>query len=368
MDIFKFRNPTEQTKMEQGEIINNIKSKLWIERYRPAGEFKLVANVSTGLKEKLPIGSFISHVDTTEVMIVENHEISDNKGKESEIIVTGRGFETFLENRVVGTNKVFPATTGQTYFTLISETPWQQAAIFIRNHVHPDLLLDDNNAVPFVEAIHEVVGSGAVPIQYVKRGDVYTRLMELITPYDLGIKVVRPGPWSPLHPLLPTVLVIHTGVDRSSEIIYSYDSGEIESADYLWSNKKLKNAAVVSGRWVEVFVTNSEIEYDRRIMHVDASDVDNDFTSAPTGPDLTNIINIMTERGLQALANQNDVAITNAQVSKEAHNLAYRVDFNVGDIITVNGNYNETATRRISEYVEIEDETGKSGYPTLTMV
>ncbi len=42
--------------------------------------------------------------------------------------------------------------------------------------------------------------------------------------------------------------------------------------------------------------------------------------------------------------------------------------YDVGDIITVDGEYNATTTMRISEYVEIEDETGDSGYPTFSEI
>jgi hypothetical protein len=60
--------------------------------------------------------------------------------------------------------------------------------------------------------------------------------------------------------------------------------------------------------------------------------------------------------------------LTKAEVSKDTNQGAYRTDFNVGDIITVHGDYNETSVMRISEYVEIEDENGRTGYPTLTML
>ena len=67
-------------------------------------------------------------------------------------------------------------------------------------------------------------------------------------------------------------------------------------------------------------------------------------------------------------AAQKNIALTKAEVARNAANARYRVDFNVGDLIRVHGNYNEAASMRVSEYVEIEDGNGKSGYPTLTMV
>lgn len=354
--------------MEQGKIINGVKSKTWIERYEKAGEFKFIANANSGVRELLPIGSFVSHVDTKEVMIVENHEISDDQGKETEVIITGRGFESFLENRIVGSNKVFPATEGVTDYVLAANTTWIQTRTLIGNHIYVAPLIDDGNAIPYVEAVASVSGAGSLEERTVKTGDLYSRVQELLAIDRLGIKIVRPGYWGPLSPAIGNLaIIIHKGVDRTNSVIFSYDTGEIESADYLWSNKKVKNCALVSGRWVETFVNTTKEGYERRMMHVDASDIDNAYSEAPTGGDLTQVVNAMNQRGIAALAAQTDVALTKAEVSRQAVKTVYRTDFDVGDLITVSGDYNETAVNRISEYVEIEDETGKSAYPTLSM-
>lgn len=368
MDIFKFDNPTAPTKMESGIIVNNLTSKMWIERYREAGEFTFVGDASMNLKEQLPIGSFISHVDTAEVMIVENHEISDEEGKEPEIVITGRGFETEGEQRIVGINKNYPTVTAPSDYVLASGYTWAQAVTLISDHILAANLLDDNNAIPYVSVSHDVAGVGVTAARIVKLGDLYKRLLELLEIDNLGQKIVRPGPWSPLGGASPNLAwVIHKGVDRTSEIIFSYHTGEIERADYLWSNKKRKNAAIVTGRWVETIVTGTETEYARRWMPVDATDVDNSYSVAPVGGDLTAVLAAMHERGVEALAAQKDISLTKAEVSKSATNAKYRTDFNVGDLVTIDGNYNESSSMRVSEYVEIEDESGMRGYPTLTM-
>lgn len=369
MDIFKFNSPIAPTKLEQGEIINGLKSKMWVERYSQAGEFKLVANVSTGLRESLPIGSFISHVDTPEIMIVENHEISQRSEGEPEITITGRGFETYFSNRIVGSNKAFPTSNGITDFSLAADETWDQAVTLINEHILESELLDPDDAIPYVQVITDVTGTGTVAARALKRGDLYTRLLEILNVDLLGIKAYRPGAWSPLAPGSPDIAVlIHVSEDKSSEVIFSHQSGEIENADYLWSNRKEKNAVIVSGRWVEIMLIGTETEYSRRVMHVEASDIDNSYTVAPTGQDLTDVINLMEQRGLEALASQIDLSLTKAEVSRENQSSVYRVDYNVGDIITVHGDYNESSLFMVAEYVEIEDQNGKIGYPTLSVV
>lgn len=369
MDVIRFTNPTARTLMQQGQLINGIKSKMWVERYAAAGEFKFTCPATIQMRDLLPIGSFVSHVDTSEIMVVENHEISEGKGSAPDLIVTGRGFETEFEQRIVGSNKAFPTSGAASEYALAADLTWNQAVTLIQNHIQAAHLVDPNDAIPYVNVSASVAGAGTAADISVKRGDLYSALQELLSVDKLGIKVIRPGVW-PLTPVAVanTTIVIHRGVDRSAQIVFSSDTGEIESTDYLWSNKKNKNAAMIFSRWVETRVVGAEAEIDRRWMLVDASDLDNQLSAAPVGAALDDLIAAMQQKGIAALAARNDVALTKAEVSKTANKATYRRDFDVGDIITVSGDFNVSAPMQISEYVEIEDENGRSGYPTLTLL
>ncbi len=216
MDLFRFLNPNAPTRLEDGEIIDGLTDIMWVERYRDAGEFTLTAKVDSNIRNLLPIGTFISHVDTTEVMIVENHEINDDKGSASEIIVTGRGYETFLENRIVGANRAFPSSGVLPEFTLGIAPVWAQAKALLESHILAAYVLDPKDAIPYVSVLSTVPTSGNVDARIIERGDLYSRLLELLAFSSLGIKVVRPGPSSPLGPTSQNAaFVIHQGVDRA---------------------------------------------------------------------------------------------------------------------------------------------------------
>lgn len=371
MDIFKFAATATPTKLEGGEIINGFKSKMWIERYSKAGEFEFVADASSGIREKLPVGSLISHVDSNEVMIVENHEISDDRESESQLITTGRGFETYVENRIVGSNVAFPSSARPTDHILANDYSWNQVATLLNTYITAASLVDDDNVLPYVSTLVNVVGaSGTSEERTSKIGDLYSGLLDLLKIDDIGVKIIRPGPWSPTWNTTQDediVFMIHNGVDRSNEIIFSYDTGEIESADYLWSIKALKNAALITGKWVQAFVTTGPTGYNRRVMYVDGSEFDEQYESTPTAQ-IDTIRAQMEQKGLSALAAQKEVALAKAEVSQDANNSRYRKDFELGDIITVSGGYSTSNKQRISEYVEIEDQNGFRGYPTLTTI
>lgn len=368
MDIFKFNSPTSPTKLEHGEIVDDIKSKMWIERYRGAGEFTFMADPDTGIREKLPIGSLVSHVNTDEVMIVENHAITEARGHQSEITITGRGFETVLEGRVVGSNKTYPNTDGTNDYVQSADETWHQAVLLVSHHILDYMLLDTTNAIPYVDVLTDVTGTGVAEARSFRREDLYSSLLKILEVDNLGTKIIRPSPRSPLAPGSPNIaFLIRKGVDRSSSVTLSYDGGEIDTADYLWSDRRVRNAAMVSGKWVETFVSDSSVEYDRRTLYVDAKDIDEGYQTAPTGTDFDNVVALMNQRGLEELAKQKYITLTKADVHEDYYQSRYREDFELGDIVTVLGSYSESSKMMINEFVEIEDEQGFRGYPTLSL-
>lgn len=366
MDIIKLTNPVSATKMEQGKLIKGIKSKLWIERYRDAGEFTFVSDIGSGIGRELSIGSFVSHTDTTEVMIVENIEINDDKGSESKITITGRSFETILENRIVGSNSNFPVVGLVTDFALSSAIIAVQAVNLINMHIGAGALLNDDDALPYVLAATQITTSSFAPtLRHIKYGPVYESLIELLEIENLGIKIIRPGVWSPYGAANQNLyIMIHAGTFNSS-LVFSYARGAVESADYLWSNKTLKNAALVTSKWVQTVVLPTAKEYARRMMYVNASSVDQDLTSAPTGTALTNLIAQLQLIGRDSLNSQLDVSFSKPQLSKGAVRPIYRTDYNLGDVVYVAGDYRDIELMRVVEYVESEDETGHDEYPTF---
>lgn len=63
---------------------------------------------------------------------------------------------------------------------------------------------------------------------------------------------------------------------------------------------------------------------------------------------------------------QSKVTINSSDVSDNS-NYRYRRDYNIGDLVTLDGNFGQKAVMRVSEYAEVEDENGESGHPTLSI-
>lgn len=375
MEIIKF-NPSVggATVFERGSVVNDIKSVMWIERYLEPCEFELTALVSSNIQNTLPIGSFVSHMDSLEVMVVENHEIQENSDGESEITISGRSFEVLLDNRITGSNQTW-SSTGQpvSVYTLAEGRVWTQAQNLIAQHILAANLVDPNDELPNTSvmidegSVYLYPGDPASEERTLKRSSVYQNTLELLEMANLGIRTIRPGPWSPLTTNQDTnvALVIHRGLNKTRNVTFSHSSNEVSSAQYFWSSRKKKTSAFIFGKWLSMVIHGSENKYNRKMMIIDASDLDEEYSELPTGTDRTNIITAMTSRAQRALAAQNDVAISKVEINKNFTRYNYRQDYYIGDLVSVEGNYNTSSVARVIEYVEIQDETGENSYPTL---
>lgn len=363
MHIFRFTPVTSPTLLEQGASIPRPTSIRWSERFRDPGDFEIAAPMSSGLMSFLPEGSFISHTDTMEVMVVENHQITET-GKEDPIVrVTGRSAEVILDNRIVGTDLARTETTITPYIIGSRET-WLQARDMINSHIQTPA--GANDKIEWFVASHNCTGSATQEEREIDRGGLYSKAIEILTVDDLGIRTIRRNPFGAEGSPTNTIIQIHKGVDRAAQVIFSWKGGDLESADYLFSGKAIKNSAMVVGKFFWVMVDLGPTKYDRRTMIVEAEDIDGYLDNIPSSTTITALKARMTTRGKQALKKQQRIQVTRADISNLS-DYKYRRDYNVGDLVTVDGNFGRIQKMRVSEFVEIEDENGFSGHPTLTL-
>lgn len=360
MDLVKLFSVTaNELELSQGQAVNGWTNLSWVERYQSAGDFELKAPLSSGLREFLPVGSFITHLKTSEVMMIENHEIDQPKDKDPTITISGRSLAAYLENRTVGENVVFDTGVLIATYILSANPTWEQLVTLIFNHINATS--DTDNNLPGTYTGHTCSGTSTIEDREVKIGNVYERVLEILKVDDLGLKIVRPIPTDDL-----TYFIIYQGEDRTDRVRFSWMGGDLDRIKYFESNKKLKTRARIIGRWVQTLYEGPEVDYQRRTMIVDASDIDQQQSSMPTGGALTLINAAMRIRGQQALANQRLVTITEADVSDNAK-MQYRRDYFLGDLVTVDGDFGVSQVFRVSEFAEIVDENGTTGHPTLTI-
>jgi hypothetical protein len=378
LQVFKFK-PVDggPVTLEQGEIVNYIEDLMWVERYRDAGEFKISSLLSSGLREQLPLGTLISHIDTSEVMMVENHIITDEVGSDTKIEITGRSFDVYLEQRIIGWSLYWAykdsILSQPVPYTLASGTSYAQALALIKDGINTVRTPSgaDDSLINVHEASRITLPAANYPTygaRNMKRIDMYKGLKSILEVDDLGIRVIRPGIGiegvTPISDV--TRFMVHDGTDKTHTTVFSWDLGDLEGADYLFSLKKKKTDAIVVGKYLDQGVISSNTGLLRRELGVDGTDIDDVYNSYPVGTDRTNVLNAMTIRGNEELAAYPDIEITSVNVSKITKHI-YRQDYDIGDLVRLDANYGAERIVRVVEYVEIEDKDGTSGYPTLAI-
>lgn len=382
MEIFTL----SRTNWREGKIVNGIKSAVWVERYRDPGEFTIVAIPSVELLTQLSIGTFLSHTDTKDFMIVETHELTEDAEDGPELIISGRSATTIYEQRIL--------TPGETGFYIANpdtgpyprpddwiqrDFPYQIKLSATSRRTRAQEILEYNSlsTTPWIDAQTGTVGfnittQASVPAfageMVIRRGNKLDAAIDMLTVTDSGMRAERPVPLVGSSGTTNAQLYIHNGIDKSTLIQFSVESGELSDARYLWSNKSYKNAAVVVGQYHAVSIIPGTTGFDTRIMVVDANDINDRYIDYKDPlSKLTGIQQALTRRGLEALAAQSLTYIVEANATKSTR-YVYRKDYNIGDQIKVVGRYGLSANMRVTEYTEVDDENGESSYPTLSAV
>jgi len=390
MDIFVYKPSSvaaenEGLLLKNGELISDWTSLTWIERYRDASEFTIVSPLESGLVDLLPRGSIIAKVNSSEFMIVENHEISMTKNNSPEIVITGRSFDSFFEHRTIGDRsmtdpELVAEFSGENWYT--SGSPEAHAAQLLQKyststtHSGETYKVAGDNAGDSIEnlLIRYVPIVPADPDLSDERtlswGSVYKALSELLDLGDLGIKTIRPR-WTE-NPELDSLInrtsnfcyvVIHQGIDKTSSVGFSAERGEIETADYFASNIPEKNSVIVQGKIVKRRLDTPKLGYFRRSTLVDGSDIEEGWTDYPTNKDRYK--NSMYARAKANLRGSSAIEISNVVLAANLTQFTYRKDFSIGDLVGVEGEFGTSGVRRVIEYAEVQDENGYVSTPTL---
>lgn len=369
MDVFQLISDGVST-YNNGATIDRLTSKLWIERFLEPGEFKFTGPPTNYLRYMLPLGMLISHSQSKTIMMVEDHEIVEDKDSPPVMTISGRSVDAFLEHRVStdddqGFNPSLSNNKAKPY-EFLSTKSWLQAVDMIEQQIEspPTRAV---LAIPFVDIRHEITASELSEDREVKRQSLAESVKEILSDLDAGIKIERPV--QGVHAKI--WFVIHQGVDRRSTVHFSYVAGDIENARYFWSMRDSKNAAYIASEWQGKYVARSGSEgasgWNRRVMKIDASDFEANPNLSAWSSELAiaKLDSLLTRRAKKVLARRKNKEMMEATIARN-NRYRFRRDYDIGDIVKVYGNYGLISPYRVTEYAEIEDESGESGYPTLS--
>jgi len=342
-----------------GPTVKKFESLQWTERYLDPGDFQLTVADRIAVLNELPRGSLVSHTDTREVMRVEDHEITRDEEKGLKIVITGRSFETFAENRVTE-GSYDPLNDPITGDAITQVSPNQSGCKTARDLLRDSL--EDGTAsaddeIDYLTIVMTMRVEDPDMVVAIQRGNVYSRVVELLGLSDGGLKTIRP-----IVAGNNMQLVVHDGLDLTDDVVFYALYQDLVDAKYFWSDRAYKNyAAIAAKTYARLYRTRALLSgvtgLNRRVMYVDANDIEGDY-SPGTASD------VIAARGQTALDDQVRIALIQARISETARP-KFKIHYDVGDLVMVFGEFSTAQAMRVTEHILTVDETGQHGYPSL---
>lgn len=328
---------------KRGHIIDQYTSFLWTERYSSAGDVQVVTQPTLAMRALLREGVFLEINESDRLMVLETVVITKVDGK-SVLTATGRSMESILEFRSVrapGYEWYVKSTTGD----IVQDIVWRICVAgngFSSNDIIPNLAVAD------LSSTNEVIDTT------IKFQAVYNAVKDLCDAKDLGFRIT-------LKDSAPNLLfAVYGGKPRS--VFFSTELDTLTDPSYLTSQKGYRNIAYVYGKSMVKIVAAPGTDINvtglaRRVLSVDASDVD------PTKVKADEYINMLTQRGLEALAATKFVRAFDGKLPKDVP-YRYNEHYFMGDLVYI-GDADVQRRVRVVEYIWASDAEGDRSYPTF---
>lgn len=325
-------------------IVDNYKSLIWTTRYYTCGDFELYIPADNNLLEYIKQDYLIIREDDSTVMIIEKIEITTDAENGDFFIITGNSLESILSRRII----------------------WSQTNISTSNPVVGINQLITQNAINPSNTARKISNlSASSPISISGNLDAQftgDNLMDAITAicteFEIGFRIT----------LEDGEFIFSCYQGEEVDVVFSPEFDNLMNSDYAYDCIEYRNTGLVAGegegtarKTVSVWNTPSEPSgLDRRELYIDARDMssnDGEISDSQYNAKLT-------QRGKEKL---NDYAAKEAFSSEIAPNMTYqyKVDYNLGDVVTLSNEYGITAKPRIIEIIESWNDEGYRVLPTF---
>lgn len=348
-------------------IIDTAKSVIWKQEYYGTGDFEIYIQATPKNVQLLKVGNYVTRSDDRNVGIIERVDVTYTAIDGRMIIATGRFAKILLGRRIIYnmvSNSIRPVVSSGNVETAVRKLV-NDNIIAATDSARNISFFELGAAAGLTETIIDIDGNSAPKQTSFENLLVYTDAV--LSEYFLGAYVGMN------RETLKLQYNVYKGVDRSTDnatgnipIVFSQEFDNLLSSEYYIDDKTYKNVALIGGegegaeRFFSLLVSpNTGIN--RREMFVDASgqsrtyrvdDVDKTYTNAEYH-------SLLITRGKQELANYITAEHFAGAVDVTNNMYQFGVDFNLGDIVTVQDNaIMKYINTRIVKTTEIQDDAG----------
>ena len=317
-------------------VIDSYKSLIWTKRYYTCGDFELCLSANTDLLNYLKIDNLIIRDNDDTVMIIKKIEIITDVENGDFFIISGRSLESLLSRRIIWMQtNISTNNPADAVYTLIKQNTLSGTPRNI-----PRLSIDETFSM-----------NGNLNIQFT--GD---NLLEAITAickrFGFGFRMNQNFVFSCYR-------------RGKINVAFSHEFDNIISSNYSCDYTNYASCALVAGEGEgtarkTIAVSNNISGLKRREIYIDARDLStNDGEISDTDYYVK-----LSQRGEEKL-NEFAVATAFDGEIEPLSTYAYKSDYNIGNIVTVENKYGVISSPRIVEIIESWDENGYIIIPTF---
>lgn len=356
---------------QPSKLIESYDSLIWTERFNSIGDFQIVAGDTSKFMTLLPEGTRLTLRESNQVMVVETHQIDRKKRAVETVTIKGRTFDSILERRVALPSLV--NTTNTKDWVVSAKTPLDVAYYAITQICVTGILsvkdIFPGTMVQFPSPSDYGTSTGPSKNFTIDRGNLLSVVLALLqqenqadptttpaTPAVVphGIRAVRPNSAG-----TAIAIQLYVGTDKTATVYFDASRELLDDGTYLFSKQGSANVGygLSPALAATMFEGVTEPEgLDRRVALIDGSQAD-----------ITTEAQLKNYMGM-TLAEASETAIFDGNINPDLNPYTYGVDYSLGDIVRVAGDYGLDENARVTEYIRTEDATGNKAYPTLTTI
>lgn len=331
-------------------IIDDYKSLMWCKRYNQIGalDLQIVANEET--ISVLKKGNYISRDDDDSVYKIEIIEINTAEGKDNSLIIGGTEIKKIIHQRIAYETNMYDTTVENVIRGLIENN--------IINPVNSNRRIDNFYLGDFQNFTDLI----KTQITYSNVGE---KIESLCKTYGYGYKVT-------LEDDGKLYFKLYSGKNRTDDqnelphVVFSNEQENVISSKYNLDSSEFKNVALIAGEGEGDTRVKTEIGtatgLDRHELFVDGKSL-----STNNGEILdSEYIQLLQEQGKEELSQNVDVISFEAMVDTSLYE--YKIDFDLGDIVTISNEFGISANARIIEIIETWDSEGYTFEPKFEYI
>ena len=364
------------------DVIDGFKSLIWTEKYYGDSDVELVVPSTSNMIAKLPVGTFLSINDSSEVMIVETINIEDGLLK-----VSGISLLKWLDNRFVRASAShedrywyiagYPA--GHTLWHIVWNFCSGESS-YLNGTIPTGIANPEKLAIPGL-SLYDYDESGPDISVGVPYGPVYTALQEVAKTHEIGMQLLLVSADESSYSL---GFRSYKGLDRTSgqtdnmPVRFSPHMDSFTDIKELQSIAKFKTLVYTfapgltpdegepdlrTTPGVSSLAGDEYVGFDLRAEQTFAEDVTTDMV----GGSSENLLDILNSRAYDELTTNAFVQMVDGEIVPD-NQFQYGIHYNLGDIIEVEGNSGVVKSARITEYIRSQSESGEKTYPTVSII